>query len=210
MFRFVTLPRTATLALALPATVALLAAGLTWPVGAQPNKPASPAAPQAAPQPAPRVVPAEPGATTASFGDWVLRCQRGGTAEKPVRVCEVGQTMQVQGQNQPIAQIAIGRTGATEPLQVTVVLPANVAFPSTVRLLAEEKDNNGVELPWRRCLPGACIADAAAKDEALKRWRAASEPGRITFKNAAGQEVAIPLSWRGLPQALDALGRELG
>lgn len=207
MFRFVTFPRTATLALALPPTAALLATG---PAGAQANKPAAPAASQAAPQPVPKPVPAEPGVTTASFGDWVLRCQRGGTAEKPVRVCEVGQTMQVQGQNQPIAQIAIGRAAAGEPLQVTVVLPANVAFPSTVRLLAEGNDTNGAELPWRRCLPGACIADAPAKDESLKRWRAASEPGRIVFKNAGGQEVAIPLSWRGLPQALDALNKEPG
>ncbi|GEP12649.1 invasion associated locus B family protein [Methylobacterium gnaphalii] len=208
MFRFVKFPRTASLSLALPAMAALLAAGLTGPVGAQPNRPATPAAPQAAPQPVPKPVPAEPGATAATFGDWVLRCQRGGTAEKPVRLCDVGQTMQVQGQNQPIAQIAIGRAAAGEPLQVTVVLPANVAFPSTVRLLAEEKDTNGVELPWRRCLPGACIADAPVKEEALKHWRTASEPGRIVFKNAGDQEVAIPLSWRGLAQALDALAKE--
>ncbi|MCE4226974.1 invasion protein [Methylobacterium sp. C25] len=210
MFRFATTPRTIAVALALPTTAALLAAGLTWPVDAQPNKPAAQAAPQAAPQPAPRVVPAEPGATTASFGDWVLRCQRGGTPEKPARVCEVGQSMQIQGQTQPIAQIAIGRTGAAEPLQVTVVLPSNVAFPSSVRILAEEKDTPGYELPWRRCLPGACIADTLVKDEALKRWRTTNEPGRIVFKSAAGQDVAIPLSWRGLQQALDALGRELG
>lgn len=154
-------------------------------------------------------VPAEPGATTASFGDWVMRCQRGGPAEKPVRVCEAAQSIQVQGQAQPIAQIAIGRAGAGEPLQVTVVLPPNVTFPSSVRVQADEKET-GSELPWRRCLPGACVADAPAKDDLLKRWRGASEAGRITFKSAGGQDVVIPLSWRGLPQALDALAKEPG
>ncbi|TXN22066.1 invasion protein [Methylobacterium sp. WL9] len=186
--------------LGLAATAAVIAALLSGPVAGETAKPA--AAPPAKP------VPNEPGATTASFGDWVLRCQRGGSAEKPVRVCEVAQSMQVQGQNQPIAQIAIGRAGAGEPLQITVLLPPNVAFPSSVRLLSDEKDTGGYELVWRRCLPGACVADAAAKDDALKRWRAANEPGRIVFKNAGGQDVAIPLSWRGLPQALDALVKE--
>ncbi len=202
MFRLATPRRMVALALALPVTAALGAAFLVGPVGAEANKQA--AAPQAKP------VPTEPGATTASFGDWVLRCQRGGTAEKPVRVCEVAQSMQVQGQNQPIAQVAIGRAGAGEPLQVTVLLPPNVVFPSNVRMLSDEKDTAGYDLSWRRCLPGACIADAPAKDDTLKRWRSAGEPGRIVFKNAGGQEVAIPLSWRGLPQALDALVKEPG
>ena len=180
----------------------------TLPARAQPPAPgaAAPAKPSAPAKP-PAPVSAEPGATTASYGDWILRCQRGGSAEKPVRVCEALQSMQVQGQNQPIAQIAIGRAGAGEPLQVAALLPPNVVFPSSVKVQADDKDS-GTDLAWRRCLPGACAANAPAKDDAIKRWRAATGSGRIVFRNAAGQEVAIPLSWRGLPQALDALAKE--
>ncbi|HEV2542596.1 MAG TPA: invasion associated locus B family protein [Methylobacterium sp.] len=163
---------------------------------------------QAAPTAPP--VPAEPGTTSASYGDWVMRCQRGGSAEKPVRVCEVAQSMQVQGQTQPIAQIAVGRVGAGQPLQITILLPPNVAFPSSVRVLMDDKDAAGVELAWRRCLPGVCVADAALKEEPLRRWRGAAGSGRIAFKNAGGQEITIPLSFRGLAQALDALTREPG
>lgn len=155
-------------------------------------------------------VPAEPGSTSASYGDWVMRCQRGGTAEKPVRVCEVAQSIQVQGQTQPIAQIAVGRVGAGQPQQITALLPPNVAFPSSVRVLMDEKDTTGVDLAWRRCLPGVCVADADVREETLRRWRGAAGPGRIAFKNAGGQEITIPLSFRGLAQALDALAREPG
>ncbi|MCJ2107327.1 invasion associated locus B family protein [Methylobacterium sp. E-041] len=176
---------------ALPAALAL----------AQGGKPA-PAAPA---KPAP--VPTEPGSTTASFGDWVLRCQRGG-GDRPVRICEAAQTMQVQGQAQPIAQIAIGRVSAGEPLQVTAILPPNVALPSSVRVLTDEKDTTGFELAWRRCLPGGCVAEASVREDALRRWRGSAELGRIAFKNAAGQDVAIPLSFHGLAQALDALAKE--
>jgi hypothetical protein len=34
------------------------------------------------------------------------------------------------------------------------------------------------------------------------------EPGRIVFKNAADREAALPLSFRGLSQAMAALAKE--
>ena len=71
-------------------------------------------------------------------------------------------------------------------------------------------DNSGsaLDLPWRRCLPGGCFADALAADDVLKRWRGLTEPGRIVLKSASGREVALPLSFRGLAPALDALAKE--
>jgi invasion protein IalB len=115
----------------------------------------------------------------------VLRCERPGTAPgaaAPPRVCEVAQTIQVQGQNAPIAQIAIGRLAKADPLRVTIVTPANVSFPSTPRIAVEEKDSQPLDLVWRRCLPGGCFADATLKEENIRRLRSRAEPGRIEFK----------------------------
>ncbi|KQQ26400.1 invasion protein [Methylobacterium sp. Leaf123] len=169
-----------------------------------PGAKASSAAPAAPP------VPSEPGVTTASYGDWVLRCQRVGTAEKPARLCEVSQAMQVQGQAAPIDQVAIRRLPGETELRVTALLPVAVSFPSTVRIGLEEKDAKGpvLDLAWQRCLSGGCLADGAGEGGGLKRWREAEAPGRLMFKDAGGQEVAIPLSFRGLAPALDALAKE--
>ncbi len=155
-------------------------------------------------------VPSEPGVTTASYGDWVLRCQRVGTGEKASRLCEVSQAMQVQGQAAPIAQVAIGRLPGEAELRVTALLPVAVSFPSAVRIGLEEKDAKAsvLDFAWRRCLPGGCLADGPVKEEGLKRWREAETPGRLLFKDANGQEVTIPLSFRGLKAALAALGKE--
>lgn len=162
---------------------------------------------QAAPKPAAAPpVSAEPSATTASFGDWVLRCQRL-AADKPERACEVSQTMQVQGQSAPVAQFAIGRIGKGAQLRATAVVLPNLSFPSSL-LVSVEKDPSSLELTWRRCLPGGCVADLAVSDDQLKRWRTTSERGRLTFKDAAGREIAIPLSFQGLGPALDALAKE--
>ncbi|WP_332696434.1 invasion associated locus B family protein [Bosea sp. (in: a-proteobacteria)] len=166
--------------------------------------PAAASAPPAVPAP----VSSEPGATTASFGDWTLRCQRLHVDGKAARVCEVGQTIQVQGQAAPIAQVAIGRLKPADPLRLTAVLPVGVSFPGSVQIASDEKDVKTLDLPWRRCLPSGCFADAAPDDDTLRRWRGASQAGRIVFKDAAARELAIPLSFRGLGQALDALARE--
>lgn len=158
-------------------------------------------------QPQPPAVPATPDRTTAAFGDWVLRCERTGEGTASVRICEVGQSIQVQGQG-AIAQIAIGRVSKGEPLKLTIVLQPNISFPSTIKVAVDEKDTQPLELGWRRCLPGACIADGTVTDQLLQKYRARTEPGRFTFKDAGGRDVALPLSFRGLAQGLDALAKE--
>lgn len=158
--------------------------------------------------PAAQQVSTEPSSTTASFGDWVLRCQRVSDGAKITRICEVAQILQSQGQQAPIAQVALGRVGNGEPLRVTAVMPVSVSFPSTVQIVMGEKDAKPLDLSWRRCIPTGCFADAALGDDMVKQWRKASESGRIVFKDAAGRELALPLSARGLDQAVDALAKE--
>src|SRR5262249_192868 len=98
--------------------------------------PAAPGAPArqapAAPAEAPRPVGSEPEATTATYGDWVMRCQRIAAANATQRVCEVAQSVQAQGQQNPILQVALGSLGAKEPIKLTIVAPVNVSFPSVV------------------------------------------------------------------------------
>jgi invasion protein IalB len=172
------------------------------------NASAETAAPTSTPSPRASPVSDEPAATTASFGDWVMRCQRTGEGDKVVKSCEAAQTIQVQGQTAPIAQIGIGRLSSGEPLRITVILPPNITLPSNVHVVTDEKDDPGIELAWRRCLPGGCIAEVKLEPETIKTWRARNAPGKLSFKDATGRVVAIPFSFRGLAQSLDALAKE--
>ena len=45
-------------------------------------------------------------------------------------------------------------------------------------------------------------------DALLARWRAQDGAGRLTFKNGSGQDTVLPISFRGLARALDALGKD--
>jgi invasion protein IalB len=154
-----------------------------------------------------RLVETEPQSTTATFGDWVLRCNRMAEASgQAQRVCEVAQTIIIQGQQAPVAEVAIGRIKKADPLHVTVVLPVNVVFPSAPQVSLDGQPP--LELSWKRCLPNGCFADATPKEEVLRNWRAAKTNGRIETKDAFGRNVAVTISFRGLSQALDALNKE--
>ncbi len=189
-------------AAAAPVLIALLASSLlavaATPSAAQTAKPAAPA-------PAAPVGP-DPSITTASYGDWTARCEKG-TGDKAQRICEAVQTVQLPNQQSPVAQIAFGHAATADPLKLVVVLPVDVWFPSTVRISTDDKDPTGVELSWRRCLPVGCFAESAGSDEAARRWRGESGQGRIVYKDGLNHDVTLPVSFRGLAQALDALAK---
>jgi invasion protein IalB len=169
--------------------------------GQAPKDAAKPAAPAS-----PAAVPTAPERTTASFGDWVMRCEMSGTPAR--RICEVAGVITLQGQTSPSAQLAIGRQAAHEGKWMTVVLPPNIAITTKPQVSIAKAGAAPFELTWQRCAPGACFASAPVSEDTIGLLSAQTEPGRIAFKDAADRDVALPLSFRGLAQALAALAKE--
>jgi invasion protein IalB len=163
------------------------------------------ASPKEAAKPTVPPVPATPERTTASFGDWVLKCESPADGK---RLCEVGQAITVQGQSAPIAQLALVRPSKTEPTRLVLVLPTNVTLTSAVKILAEKDEKSPLGLEWQRCIPAGCIASAIVSDDALSKFASRIEPGSINFKDAGERELAIPLSFRGLAQAVAARAKD--
>jgi invasion protein IalB len=150
----------------------------------------------------------DPNAKYATYGDWRLQCQSIGAPPARQRGCEIVQTI-LKDKAAPFAQIGLGKPTSTKPVHVTIRLPVNVSFPSSVRIAVDEKDTQPFELAWRRCEPAGCFASMPLKDDVMEHWRGLNQPsGRITFKNAAGHDFIIPMSFHGLAQALDALAKE--
>ena len=134
----------------------------------------------------------EPQSTTATFGDWVLRCVREAPPDRPQRVCEVAQTLEVKGQG-VVAQIALRRLSPKEPMRMTIALPPNVSLSSKVRVSVTDKDENPVELEWKRCLPGACVAEGEVRDDLVRSWRAQTECGADSLPSRVGATARLEL-----------------
>jgi invasion protein IalB len=158
---------------------------------------------------APREAPAaRPEFTTAGFGDWVLRCTQ---PEGRAKNCEIVQSINAQGQ--VVAQFALGRPEAGQPIRLTLAAPPNLELDTPPRLLPNATANDArgaVELVWRRCFPTICLADMVPSDALLQQFRRQNEAALMKFVSGDGRENALPLSLRGIAAALDALAREAG
>jgi invasion protein IalB len=146
-----------------------------------------------------------PQRTTASYGDWTVVCEIA-PGPPPRRNCEMNQVAerQVQGQTATISRVAIGLPPKGEPAKLVVQLPVNVLFAAPLKITTDAKDV-GISTPFRHCVPSGCFAEIELKDDLQKKFRAATEPGKILYRSAAEQEVIIPLSFKGFPQAFEAL-----
>lgn len=142
----------------------------------------------------------------AQFGDWSLVCRKADA--QATQSCELVQSFTLNGQKAPFAQIAIGKPKADMPQQLTVVVPNNVSFPSSVKISVDEKDKAPLDIAWARCLPVGCFANATFKDDTQKKWGALEAQGRVVFKAGNGQDIVMPISFKGLKSALEALAQE--
>jgi invasion protein IalB len=94
-----------------------------------------------------------------------------------------------------------------QPIKLVMQVPTNVTLSTNVRIQIADADP-GVAAPFARCAPAGCFVDFELKDDTVKKFRAASGNGKITYADVTGHEVVVPLSFSGFDQALEALAKE--
>jgi invasion protein IalB len=176
------------------------------------------AAAQQPPRPAPRPAPRSgqepptqvelPQRTTATYEDWVVQCetQAGPPAQK---VCDMAQItqVQVQGKSQPFSRVAIPHPTKGQPVKLVVQVPVNASFSTNVKIQTTDTDP-GLAAPFARCMPSGCFADFELKDDAMRKFRASSGAGKLSFADSSGRDISLPLSFKGFSQAYEALAKE--
>jgi len=172
------------------------------------QKPAVPAAHPAG-QPAPSgqpVVTNQPQQTTATYGDWVLQCVANGSPP-PEQICDMAQVTQVQGKNIPFSRVAVAHHDKGQPVKLIVQVPVNASFSTQVHIQTTD-DDPGVIAPFANCNPAGCFAEFDLRDDLLKKLYDASGVGKVSFADAGGHNITVPLSFNGFAQAFDALGKK--
>ncbi len=192
--------------------VAALSSMLVFAVAFQTAAVAQQAPPAAGSAQAPNVAPQ---ATTATFGNWTLRCQVSPDADRAAkaaaRTCELAQAVSNERQ-QPVVQLAIGvpPSGENAGQRMFVVrLPVNVRVSRPVEL-SVSSGKMRLPLPVQFCVVGFCQAEAALSADGLTAFRQKPVPKlEAIFSDSAGQTVTIPLSLEGFDAAWEAYRREV-
>lgn len=160
---------------------------------------------QPVPQPRP-AQPENPQSTTATYGDWVVQCQTM-TGPPAKEVCDMAQVAQLQGKNLPFSRVAVAHPEKGQPVKLVVQVPVNVSFNTNVRIQTADSDP-GIAAPFANCTPNGCFAIFDLKEDALRKLHAATSVGKLSFADAGGHEISVPISFKGFGDAYDALARK--
>jgi invasion protein IalB len=144
--------------------------------------------------------------TAATYDDWTVHCSvvAGSPSQKS---CDMEQLSYGQNKEQPFSRLAILRRENGKGVSLVVQVPVSVWLATAVRVEIGGKDV-GAPTPFARCGPAGCFAEIGLTAEVQKQFRTAREPGRILYKNAAQQDVAVPMSFKGFGQAFDGLVKQ--
>ena len=145
--------------------------------------------------------PASPEMTTATYRAWTLRCATA-PADAARPICEVAQTLSLTPGGNPVAQVAIGRIAADQPMKLVVQLPTGVWLPGNVRI--DAPDGTALTATFTAC-GQLCAAEAAPDDAFVATLKSAPEAATLTFHDGAQRPVALPVSLDGLTAALMAM-----
>jgi invasion protein IalB len=141
-----------------------------------------------------------PQRTTATYGDWTVRCALGGAT----KTCEMVQTTEIKGQSRPLTQIAIGRQAKNAPLKIIFQVPVNVWLPAGVKL--NTADNvAAVTASFDRCIPAGCLAETDITAKTIGALRGLKKNGSLQYKNGGMHEVTLPVSFKGFGDAYAAM-----
>ncbi|OIQ66603.1 invasion associated locus B (IalB) protein [mine drainage metagenome] len=151
-------------------------------------------------------VSAQPSETSEVFGDWTVRCVniQGKTDAK--KICEAAVVVTLRGSKQPFAKVAISPVKTAGDVELAVLLPVNISLPSSVDLQSAATKPLA-KLDWSRCIQGACLASLGVKRADVVKWAAQPKPMLLSFTSAAMQRVNVPVSVRGMAQAIAALAK---
>lgn len=149
--------------------------------------------------------------TSATYGNWLLRCESRKVETRTVKACEVSTNVTVKGENGAsgtAAIVAFGRHPDKEGWQVALQLPIIVWLPTGAKLgIGDEAPL--VDATFVACRPTLCSAGATVGDTVIARMRSATTDLTVNYRAQTQQAVKVTLPINGLSEALTALGKEI-
>ncbi|WP_454917469.1 invasion associated locus B family protein [Xanthobacter sediminis] len=134
--------------------------------------------------------------TRSSHGDWIVRCKKDSSPKE----CEAVQTLQTADLKGTLAHVAVRAQKGGEVLLI-VLTPPGVWLPANVTLKVGGVPD--IVLTYKRC-GQYCVASAALTPENITALKASAGQGDLAFENGSRNPIILPVSFKGLADALTA------
>ena len=120
------------------------------------------------------------------------------------------QIIQIQGQAQPLVQIAVGRPPAESDLRLVMQLPIGVWIPFAPEFFIDV-DGTPLTGAFKRCTLVACFADVSFTAAHVASIEARDDAqGAVVFQMTEGQNATIPIAFKGFAAAFSAMQARSG
>lgn len=147
---------------------------------------------------------AAPTSLTVTYQDWVVRCAmvavQDGSQQK---ACEMAQELNQADTGQRVLSAIVRMT--SDDTGLTLIAPFGLLLSDGVALSID--GGEAMQIGFRTCLPGGCIAPKVLDDDAVSRLSKGNQ-AVLTMANTNNQPFTVSLSLAGFSAALQRLGQE--
>lgn len=133
------------------------------------------------------------------FGDWAMSC----VARPGLPPCEIFQTVVNKEKNSPIARTSFAYSAQGDQFAGQVQMPLGVRLTSGILIRLDDKTDIKTFV-FTRCEKEGCFAERLGKAADFEPFRKAQK-GVIGALGRDGKTVAYPLSFKGFPEAWNAM-----
>lgn len=134
--------------------------------------------------------------TKSSHGDWTVRCKKGSSPKE----CEAVQTLQTPDLKGVLAHVAVRARKGGDVLLI-ILTPPGVWLPANVTFKVGGVPD--ITLTYKRC-GQYCVASVVLTPENIAALKASAGQGELTFENGSRSPIILPVSFKGLGDAMVA------
>ena len=143
---------------------------------------------------------AEPAQTTATYGEWTVRC----VAREELPPCDMLQVAVEQASGRQVLRLSLAHLGEGDRIGVQAWVPLGVMVSAGVLVQADGQEVDLAGFGFTRCEGSGCFIEGIVPEAALAPFKRGKEGGLVVL-DGAGNPRGSRLGFSGFIAALEAM-----
>ena len=143
---------------------------------------------------------AEPEQTTATYGEWTVRC----VAREALPPCDMLQVAMEQGSGRTVLRLSLAHLGERDRIGVQAWVPLGVWVSAGVQIQADGQEVVLAGFGFTRCEGSGCFIEGVVEESSLAPFKRGKEGGLVVL-DSAGSPRGVRLGFSGFTAALETM-----